>query len=168
MHGRLVGVEVFRRLALDERCVRLYLEDRPASPARSPCKVLERRDETAVACLPLVPPAQLPGECRRHVDLIHRRVAPHPRVSLGERPGVFGEQRRPVGVVEPAHPVRHAEMAQVGDRLDLHLLQRAERLVAKRSSRISRAQVRLVVRRAVPQVLHAQSFTSPKSSRHRL
>ena len=51
--------------------------------------------------------------------LVDRRVELHPRIALGERARVVGEQLGKVGVLEVADPVGHAEVAEVGDRRDV-------------------------------------------------
>ena len=83
-----------------QRCLRAVTKAR-SSPRRrsfqSPCRV---------------------GELGADVDLVDRRVEPHPGEALGEGPGEAGEELGPVRVLEVPDPVGHPEVAQVDDRHD--------------------------------------------------
>ena len=146
---RVLGMEVFRRLALDEDRVRPHLEDRPHGGAVRLDDVLQRRDEAAVRGQLLVPPAIGGRELRADEHLVHRRVQLHPRKALGEGAGVAAEELGEVGILEVADEVRHAEMAEIDDRRDVDLLQVAEGEVGETPVIALRREPGLVDRRAV-------------------
>jgi hypothetical protein len=83
-------------------------------------------------------------------------VEADPGEAAREGARIFGEQRRPVGVLETADPVRHAEVTQIGDGRDLQPVQLGEGLVGKFPVVPARTRVRRVVRRPVAQIAKAE------------
>ena len=91
--------------------------------------MLERRDEGRVAGQLLVPPTISGRERGADEHLVHGRIELHPREALRKGARIAREERRKIGVLEIADPVRHPEMAKIDDRDDIEDLEDAEGLV---------------------------------------
>src|SRR3954467_3654743 len=128
---RLIGVEVFRGLTLDENDVRTNIEDGGHREHIGFDDVLERGHEGLIARELLVPPAISSRKGGADEHLVHGRVELHPRKALGESAGVLGKELRKIRVLEVADPVRHAEVTEIDDWDDVEALQATEGLVRK-------------------------------------
>src|SRR5215471_4963675 len=155
-------MKVLRRLALDEHGVRLDFENRTHRKNIRAAQVDERPHETAVRRHPFVPPAVLRRKERGYEDLVDRREVADPAEPVRECPRVVGEQFGPVGVLKATDPVRHAEVAEIRDRHDCLIEQRAERLVREAPVVFVRTEMDLVVGRPVTQVVDPEFLDEPE------
>ena len=130
---RAVGMEVLRGLALDEDGVGADVEDRRHGQHIGLDDVFQGRDEGLITRKLLVPPAVGGRERGADEHLVDRRVELNPGKTLGEGPGIPGEELGKVGVLEVADPVGHAEVAEVDDRHDIAPVELTEGLVANPS-----------------------------------
>jgi len=154
----MFGVKVLGGFALDKNGLRLDLQDSVHGQQVSLTEVLERGDERAIGAAALIPPAVLCRKGGGDKDLVDRRIIAHPGKALGEGAGIGGEQRRPVGILEAADPVRDAKVAEVNDGADIQGPQHRKRLVGKAPVIAVWAGVGRIVGRPIAQVGDAQLF----------
>ena len=154
--GRVFGVGILRRLALNENGIGPDFQNGFHGQHVGFHNVLERRHEAPVAAQLLVPPPEKPRKLRADEHLVHRRVELHPRKPLRKRPGVLRKQHRKIGVLEVANPVGHPKMAQVDDGGNVAPQQVLKRDIGKGPVVLMRPQKRGVNGRPVAQKPDAQ------------
>ena len=142
--------------------VGMHLQNRMHSQNVCFAHVLECGYEGPVCFQPLVPPPELDGKCSRYKDFVDRGVVADQRKSPGEFARITGKQAWPVGVPEIPDPVRHAEMAQIGDRGYLLVSQCGEGLVGKIPVIPVRARVSGKIRRPVAQMVDVEFLQQTK------
>src|SRR5438046_9404639 len=111
--------------------------------------MLQRTNKRAIVRLALIPPAVARRERRRDHDFIYRREQAHPRVTLRECAGVLCKELWPIWILKIANPVRHAEVAEIGDGKDFSFAQRIEGFVGETPVVLSHASVCRKIGRAV-------------------
>src|SRR5947209_15127386 len=113
--------------------------------------MLERVDESLIARKSFVPPTKLGGDLRGNEDFVDGCVKSYPGESLGEGARVLCKKLRPIRVLKVSYPIGHAEVAEVRNRRNLHLMKRVECVVRETPVVAGSAFVRRIVGRAIAQ-----------------
>ena len=153
---RAVGMDIGGAFALDEDRIGAHLEDRDHRHHAGGAQMLDRCHEAALVTARLVQQPQ-PGRGEGgDEDRADRRIKLHPGITLGESPGIAGEETGHVRVLEVAQPVGHAQPAQIGDGHDVVLVHPLQHGIGMAPIVLPLGQPRAVDRRAEAQVTGAQ------------